>query len=228
MIGFALTRYASRDALAEGLAQLLAAKLSEIAADQGHASIALPGGTTPGPTLAHLSRATLKWETITVTLTDERWVPATSPRSNERLLRETLLRGPAAAARFVPLYVATAAPEAGLETVRARLVATALPLDIAVLGMGADCHTASLFPGTSGLERALAADAPAALAITAPGTEEPRVTLSARVLAAARERHILIEGGEKRAALDRALAVDDQKEAPILALLEGARVHYAD
>ena len=223
-----VVEYPSRGALAEGLAGVIAERLRALAAERGRASLAVPGGTTPGPMIARLGEADLPWEAVAVTLTDERWVPVASERSNQRLLARTLFRGRAAAAEFVPLYAGTPEPAQGLDAVNASLERIVLPLDIAVLGMGADMHTASLFPGAVGLDRALSPDAPAALAITAPGAEEARVTLSARVLAAAGERHLLIAGADKRAALDRALEIGDPRRAPVLAVLPGATVHYAD
>ena len=165
--------------------------------------------------LTVLGGAELDWSKVVVTVTDERQAPADSPRSNQRLVRETLLRR--AAARFTPLTT-----DAG-----SALERWALPLDIAVLGMGEDMHAASLFPGADGLARALAPDAPPVVEIQASAAGEPRLTLSARVLAAAPDRHILIFGPAKRAALDRALVLNDPYVAPVLAVLKGAIVHYA-
>lgn len=223
-----VVEYPSRDALAKSLAELLAERLRALITLNGQARIAVPGGTTPGTMLTHLGEAVLPWDCVTVTLTDERWVPTSSPRSNQRLLSETLFRGAAAAATFVPLYGGTAETFGSLDSVAQGVAQTTLPLDIAVLGMGADMHTASLFPGAVGLEAALAPDAPAVVVIKAAGAEEPRVTLSAQVLRNAGERHILIAGSDKRAALERALAVDDTREAPVRAVLDDATVHYAE
>ena len=85
-------------------------------------------------------------------------------------------------------------------------VAAALPIDVLVLGMGADMHTASLFPGAPELPAALAADAPALVAIHPPGQPEARLTLTAPVLRGASVIHILITGPDKLAALETALA----------------------
>lgn len=223
-----IIEYASREALADGLAARLAERLRALLAERGRATIAVPGGSTPGGMLARLGAADLPWEKVAVTLTDERWVPPSAPRSNQRLVAETLFRGAAAAAEFVPLYGATAEPAQSLDSVIAALERIVLPLDIAVLGMGADMHTASLFPGALGLDAALEGGAPAAVAVTAPGAEEVRVTLSARVLRGAGERHLLIAGAEKRAALERAQATGDPRRAPVLVALESAMVHYAE
>ena len=227
MMDPAIQTYASRDGLAEAVAALLAERLRALIAGAGRARVAVPGGTTPGPMLTILGQADLDWGRVAVTLTDERLVPAESARSNQRLLGETLFKGRAAAATFVPLLAAAADRAGTLDGVCEGLRRVALPLDIAVLGMGADMHTASLFPGADGLAEALAPDAPPAVAIAAPGADEPRVTLSAPALAAA-ERHILIVGAGKRAALERARAIADPRRAPVCAVLAGATVHYAD
>ncbi|WP_321500132.1 6-phosphogluconolactonase [Breoghania sp.] len=220
--------YVSRDALAEGLASQLAARLRVLVDERGGARIAVPGGSTPGPMLERLGASRLPWEKVVVTLSDERWVPDDNPRSNARLLQETLLSGAAAQARFVTLYGGPGEPEERLGAVGERLLASALPLDIAVLGMGVDMHTASLFPGATGLEAALAADAPPILAIRTKEQPEARVTLSARVLRGAGERHILITGAEKMSAYQEALASGDPLVAPVCAVLEGATIHYAE
>lgn len=220
--------YRDREALATGLAEIVAAELKQALAARGAAKLAIPGGTTPGPMLRALGGAGLDWANVTVTLTDERCVPISSPRSNARLLAETLFAGAAAAARFVPLYGGIAEPAQALGAIVTGLETTALPLDVAVLGMGADMHTASMFPGAVGLDASLADDAPAAVAIRAAGAEEARVTLSARALNTAPARHLMIAGAEKRAALERAIALGNPREAPVLAILKGATVHYAD
>jgi len=226
-----MVEYPSREALMRRFADRLADRLRALVSQKGRASIAVPGGTTPAPMLTRLGEADLPWEKIAVTLTDERWVPVSSPRSNQRLLGETLFKGAAAAAEFAPLYSGAPDPETGLGAVQTTLRQIILPLDLAVLGMGADMHTASLFPGAVGLEEALSPDAPPAVAIRAPkgqgGADEPRITLSAPVLAAA-EKHILIAGADKRAALEKALTLNDPRLAPVCAVLDGATVHYAD
>ncbi len=219
--------YADRESLALELAALLADKLRRLIAVQGRASLAVPGGTTPGAMLTALGQASLDWGSVVVTLTDERWVPPRSARSNHKLIMETLLTGPAGAVRFVPLYREGAAVEAALPAVIGALREDVLPLDIVVLGMGADMHTASLFPGAVGLEAALSPSAPSALALTQPESGDVRVSLAAAALRLAGERHLLIQGADKRAALERALALGDPMQAPVLAVLGGAAVHYA-
>jgi 6-phosphogluconolactonase len=167
----------------------------------------------------------LDWARVDVMLTDERWVPETSERSNTRLLRERLMVGPAAAARLVPLYAPAPAPEERLAELSAGVAAT-LPLSVVLLGMGADMHTASIFPGADQLAEALHGDA-VLVPMRAPGAPEPRVTLSAQVLRGAMNRHIVMIGAEKRRAFDAARHMAPE-EAPIAAVLKGATVHWAE
>lgn len=164
-------------------------------------------------------------------LTDERFVPETSERSNTRLLRETLLQNNASAAQMVPFYREADTPEDVLESLT-DAISAALPLDVCVLGMGTDMHTASLFPEADRLEEGLDLDGPAILLpMRAPGAPEPRLTLTASVLSAARNIHILITGAEKKAALEVALTEGPASEAPIRVILDAPNqvdVHFAD
>ena len=134
-------------------------------------------------------------------LTDERWVPETSKRSNTRLLRERLLVNHAAAATYVPLYADAETPEEKLPELSEAL-SPLMPISVMLLGMGTDMHTASIFPGADQLDLALHGNENL-VAMRAPGAPEPRITLSAKVLKSAISRHIVIVGAEKREALKK-------------------------
>lgn len=207
------------------LADALASELASALRQNERASFCVPGGTTPGPVFDVLSGVKLDWDRVTVFLNDERWVPESHERSNARLLKRRLLTGCAAAATFLPLYADTAEPEGAVGALAAA-IEPCLPIDVLLLGMGADMHTASLFPGADRLEEALAPDAPILIPMRAPGAAEPRMTLSARVLADAMACHIVITGAEKRAAIERAETLPPQ-EAPVAAVLADATVHWA-
>ncbi|MBE0414842.1 6-phosphogluconolactonase [Yoonia sp.] len=207
------------------LADLLASELRTALSMHDRVSIAVPGGTTPAPIFDSLCAVDLAWDRVHVMLTDERWVPTTDARSNTRLLREHLLTDRAAAAVYLPLYADAPTPEEKLGELAAN-IAPVLPLSVALLGMGADMHTASMFPEADQLERALSGD-DILVAMRAPGAPEPRITLSAKVLNGAMNRHLVIVGLEKRAALEKARAVSAQ-EAPVAAILPGTTVHWAE
>lgn len=220
-----LQTYPSRGALMAGVAAALADELRAALAT-GPATLSVPGGTTPGPVFDALSETDLDWARVAVLLNDERWVDEASPRSNTRLLRERLLRGKAAPATLVPLYAQAPQPEDKLDDL-AKGIAPHLPITVLLLGMGADMHTASLFPGADKLAQALSPDAPILMALRSQAAGEPRITLSARVLQAARHIHVLITGPDKRLALDRALTLTPS-EAPIRVVLDQSTVHWAE
>lgn len=218
--------YPDPELLYLGLANRLAGELADHIRREGRASFSVPGGTTPGPVFDILSGVDLDWAKVAVFLNDERWVGEESPRSNTRLLRDRLLRGKAAAAELVPLYAPAAQPEDRLEDLSAGL-APHLPISVLLLGMGADMHTASLFPGADRLAEAMASDAPPLMALRADAAGEPRITLTAPVLRAAIRIHVLIRGAEKREALERARSLSPE-QAPIRAVLDQATIHWAE
>ena len=217
--------YPSRKGLMAGLAAVIADELRDGLA-AGPVTLSVPGGTTPGPVFDALAGVDLDWARVAVVLNDERWVGEDSPRSNTRLLRERLLRGHAAKARLLPLYAPLPSPEDGLDVLAAG-IAPHLPISVLLLGMGNDMHTASLFPGADRLVEALSPEAPVLMALRADRAGEPRITLTASVLQAAKNIHILITGNDKRAALERALQLTPL-EAPIRAVLDQATVHWAE
>ncbi|BDW85300.1 6-phosphogluconolactonase [Roseicyclus marinus] len=221
-----LIEYPDRDLLSLGLADRLTADLAEALRLNERASFSVPGGTTPGPVFDLLSEQALDWDRVSVVLNDERWVPEDSPRSNTGLLRKRLLVSKASAATLIPLYAPAAQPEDKIAELAEGLVPH-LPLSVVLLGMGADMHTASLFPGADNLEAALAEDAPPLMAMRAEGAGEPRITLTAPVLKGALSLHILITGAEKRAALERAQHLS-ATQAPVRAVLGQAVVHWAE
>jgi 6-phosphogluconolactonase len=220
-----IIEYADAELMMMTLADTLASELRQALGLGDRASIAVPGGTTPGPIFDSLCAVDIDWGRVDVMLTDERWVPESSDRSNTRLLRQRLLTNRAAAAQLIPLYTQADVPEEKLAELEAG-VAAVLPLSVVLLGMGADMHTASIFPGADRLEDALTGTA-LLVPMRAPGAPEPRITLSAAVLNRAISRHIVITGAEKRAALDRARHLPPT-EAPIAAVLKGSIIHWAE
>lgn len=205
--------------MAAALADRVAAMLRHVLGQGREASLVVSGGRSPVPFLQALAQRKLDWSRVVVTLADERWVPPEHPDSNARLVRASLLQGPAAAARFVPLYGGEANPGAGLAACTERLGAVQQPFDVVVLGMGEDGHFASLFPGVAGLERLLGADAPALAAIDPPTAAHPRISLSLAALAGARNLLVQISGARKRSVLEEAAACGDPGLLPIAALL---------
>tara|TARA_B110000027_G_scaffold131784_2_gene156707 strand:+ start:981 stop:1649 length:669 start_codon:yes stop_codon:yes gene_type:complete len=216
--------YSDRKMLIIEVAQKILDDLKVALLTQENVSFVVPGGTTPGPIFDILCTADIEWNRVHVMLSDERWVPDDNDRSNAKLLRDRLLVNRAAAAKFTPFYVPDVEVAVACKDVSETL-ASEWPVSVLVLGMGADMHTASMFPQANGLGAALSANADALLPIQAEGQEQ-RVTLSAPVLNRAISKHIVIFGDDKRVALDVAKG-SLPEVAPVAAVLDGAKIHWA-
>lgn len=205
--------------LAHTLAADIAQHLRDAVGQRGQALLAVSGGKSPVPLFQQLSQQVLPWAQVTVLLVDERCVPPNHPDSNSALVRQHLLQGEAAAARWLPFF--DALPHFDTDTdlpsltasANQRLQALPWPLDVAVLGMGEDGHTASLFPRAPGLEVALSSTDP--VAWTRPATApHARLTLTLPTLLAARCLVLPLQGPAKQAVFQRA-GVAPTAELPI-------------
>lgn len=188
------TVLADAEAVAAALAGLVARALRS-----GAATLALAGGTTPRRAyqlLAELEE--VPWGAVTVLFGDERCVPPDHPESNFRMARETLLdrRPPGAVMRMAGELGADRA--ADLYDARVRALG---PLDLAVIGVGADGHTCSLFPG----HPALAATGAVVAVHDSPQPPPDRVSLTLTTLRAARRVVVVAAGTDKAEAVRRAL-----------------------
>lgn len=221
-----LIEYADRDMLAIDLANTLAGELKNALVHDQTVSLAVPGGTTPGPIFDALCGADLDWDRVRVLATDERWVPPDHARSNAQLICGRLLVDRASDAQFLPLYLPAEEPDGVLADIEA-VLAPELPISVLLLGMGDDMHTASLFPGARGLTKALASDAPILSVLHPDNQPEIRISLSARVLDGAISKHLVIFGMKKRDALERAMTLPPE-EAPVQAVLNDMIVHWAE
>lgn len=220
-----IQEYPDREMMMIDLAATIASELESALHHQDRATLVVPGGTTPGPIFDDLCAVDFAWDRVDVMLSDERWVPEDSERSNTRLLRERLLINKASDARLIPLYVKADKPEDVIPELES-VIRPCLPISVLLLGMGADMHTASIFPEADNLALALDKNAPILVPMRAPGAPEPRVTLSAHVLNEAISKHIVITGDEKRQALEKAATLS-AIDAPIRAVLSGATIHWS-
>jgi 6-phosphogluconolactonase len=215
----AISEFATRDALMQAAAERLAAALKDAVAKHGSACAALSGGNTPAPAYRALAAMPLDWPKITLALVDERYVPPSDAASNEGLVRRELKDAFDAGAQFWPMY---APPTLDQAADIAEQVYAPMRIDIALMGMGGDGHTASWFAGSAKLGEALDLDNPrtvmALAAAQADGSQE-RLTLTRSALKRVHAIVLLITGVEKRARLEAAIAGD---YAPVAALFAPA------
>jgi 6-phosphogluconolactonase len=199
--------FASPGDLATALATAVASRLRSAIDQRGEALIAVSGGTTPGLFFRTLSKQDLDWSKVTVTLADERFVPMSSPRSNAAFVAENLIQNLAAAARFAGLYRPVVTVEEAAAQADRELQTLPWPLDITMLGMGLDGHTASFFPDATNLEILLdPASESTVMPVIAPSAGEPRLTLPLAKLAGAGMVALHIEGSAKRGVFEAATA----------------------
>ncbi len=206
--------------LADTLARDVAERLRQAIADKGVATVVLSGGRSPILFLEQLARQALDWSKVVVSLADERWVPTEHADSNAGLLQRHLLVGAAAQARFVGLYRASASLELAADEAD-KALAELPAIDVLVLGMGDDGHTASLFPASPYLREGLAkGSARRCLPMLAPSVPHQRLSMTRALLASAAFIALSVQGQNKLDTLRAALAADDPTEMPIRAFLQ--------
>ncbi|AJX15870.1 6-phosphogluconolactonase [Burkholderia ubonensis] len=191
----------TQEAQGDALAQAVGDALRAVLARPARATLAVSGGTSPRPFLQTLSHAALDWASVDVTLVDDRWVPEDDAASNARLVRDTLLQHAAAPATFLPLVDTDAALDAHVAALNAN-PAHRLP-DVAVLGMGEDGHTASIFADAPEWNHAITT-AERFVAVHPGAAPHARVSFSLDALKRIDRLFLLIAGNRKREVLEAA------------------------
>ena len=182
----------------------------------GPFSLALSGGTTPGPLYERLNELSVEWGQGLVMPVGERWVPLDHADSNEAMIRRTLLRGEAAKVGFVGLWSAANDVEQAAVVADKALAQHRAPFDLVVAGMGEDGHTASLLPGAPGLEAAIHPyNIRSVVALAPPNAPYLRLTMTRARLLKARRVLLLIGGPDKRRIIEAAMRTPDERRWPV-------------
>ncbi len=200
---------------------------------RGSAVIALAGGNTPLPAYRQLAEAKLDWKKVTIVPTDERIVPLGDDLSNVTALAKIFLPKGARVKPIVP--TATDDYKVAGRSADALMQDLHWPLDLCVLGMGSDGHTASIFPGPDFDEALNGPNERRALGVMPdplpPEAPVARVTLSRHAIASSRALLIAITGDAKRKVLEEAIAAGASSPLPIGRVLADVElpvdVHWA-
>lgn len=192
------TILAGEGTVARFAAQWLAQQIREGLRTRKTFHLVLAGGHTPALCYRWLAQEPLDWDRVMLSLSDERCLPMGHSERNDTLIRRNLLRGDARAAHFIAIHGELGPDQAARD--HALRWHELGPIDLALLGLGEDGHTASLFPGNPAL---LVNDGPVVAVRGAPKPPPERVSLSLSALQAARERVFLVTGDTKRDALDQ-------------------------
>jgi 6-phosphogluconolactonase len=218
--------HASNEALVAHLVDTLVDACRHATREHGSAWLALAGGRTPLPIYAALATA-LPSASLTVIATDERCVPHAHPACNATALKAAFAGHPGIVVN--PLTREDGDMQASLKQARAMLALNAQPFDVVLLGMGADGHFASLFPGADNLAEGLALESRTDAIATVPEPLPPeapfaRISLTLPRLLRAREVHLVVTGEDKRRVLRQVQHQDAAgtrvaAEFPVAALL---------
>ena len=197
-------RFANLAVLAEGVADHIAQLMVETVRDRGECRIALAGGSTPRPVYKQLTAKErahrVRWSAVQVFFGDERCVPPDDEQSNYRMARLSFLCHVPIPEQNVHRIHGEIDPEEAAQRYAARLGDT--PLDLVLLGMGDDGHTASLFPNTPALGEATTRT----VVTTSPKPPPTRISLSLRTLGEARRVFFVVAGASKAKRLSEVLA----------------------
>lgn len=222
--------FESRDQLMDAVAEQIATRLQDSIDRRGVALLAVSGGSTPKTLFPRLAEKAIDWSAVKICLVDERWVEPDDTDSNERLVRDLLLQGPASAATFVPMKNAAPTPGEGVTSRHSDYEALPWPADVMQLGMGEDAHTASLFPAADELQYGLTTPR-RILAVTPPAAPHRRMSLSLSAILDSRSIMLVTTGAAKLPVIEEALSGNDVQAMPIRGVFTATtpvNIYYAD
>jgi len=221
----------SADELIRAVAEAIAARVTEVLSRQASFSLALSGGNTPRALyrlLAQEYRQRAEWNRVHLFWGDERYVPHDHPASNYQMARETLIDPLGIPSQNVhPMSTDEANPDdaaARYERELRRFFGTEPRFDLVLLGMGADGHTASLFPGTPALLERIRWVAIG----EAPSEPRIRLTLTLPVLNAAHAVYFVVTGEDKAETVCRVVMEQEPLPAALVQPEQGELIWWLD
>ena len=195
----------SEEVLAQKLALSVSKQLNACIDDKNKACLAVSGGKTPIAFFQQLSQQTIEWSKVTIILVDERWLPTDHADSNEKLVRDHLIQNNAKQAYFLGLKNDAELPSEGIMDCETKLRTQIDHIDVVVLGMGQDGHTASWFTDSKQLPALLDAETSAwCLPVEDDFLPQPRMSLTWRFMKRAEKIYLHFSGEEKNSVFKKA------------------------
>ena len=211
--------FENNDSLITELSRCIKCDLLKSISEKKQSTLVLPGGNTPKTLFKKLSNLNLDWSKVSVLLTDERWVNLDMKESNERVLRKYLIQNYASSANIISLKTNHNKPSDAKKNINQRLLNIRRPLEVLVLGMGLDGHTASLFPLDINLKNVLSEKLSLVHCVESIDSITKRISLTCFFLQEARSRYLYITGEEKLNVLSNAINISNPIKMPICAFL---------
>lgn len=217
--------------LIENFTKEILSKLNEAILRKNEATILVSGGSTPIPVFEKLSFANLDWSKVTIGLVDERWVNSSHKDSNEKLVKEHLIKNKAANAKFSSLYIEGFEASEALKECSILNEKLVKSCDVLILGMGADAHTASIFPNKEETIEALnLANENYCVSMTPNDAPHTRMSLTLSAILKVQNIYLHFQGKSKKEVYDKAIKENDFIKSPISAVLNNkikeVKVYY--
>ena len=195
----------SEDVLAQKLALSVSKQLNISINERNKACLAVSGGKTPVAFFQQLSQQDVEWSKVTIILVDERWLPTDHTDSNEKLVRDHLIQNNAKQAYFLGLKNDAELPSEGIMDCETQLRTQIDHIDVVVLGMGRDGHTASWFTDSKQLAALLDGETSAwCLPVEDDFLPQPRMSLTWRFMKRAEKIYLHFSGEEKNNVFNKA------------------------
>jgi len=220
-----------RDLLEIELASMIAETLEMEISNRGEAILAVSGGSTPKGLFEKLSKIEIQWKNVTILPVDDRILSADHEDQNGTMIRSLLVQNKAAVAKFIPLVYNANDKVENLLTARENIGQLKLPITVALLGMGLDGHTASLFPCSNELKAGLDLDNPESLINVQPqNAPYDRISLTASTILDSKKIFLQIFGVDKKDLLEKARIDGNPMKYPINSFLghEQLKIYWSN
>lgn len=218
-----MKEFSSKDQLDQSLCADLVKIIQRAISENGSANILLSGGSSPIRLYELMSNVALDWSKVLIGLVDERFVPPINEFSNEKMIRERLIQNHAVTARFVGMVANSLDQIENVNFIAGKYRPFMQKIDLVLLGMGEDGHTASLFPNDKVSEHLLKSSEIGIYNTISPNFPTNRITCSAAMLLQAENIILMLSGKKKLQVFETSV----ENQLPISFFKDKLQVYYS-